>query len=79
MIPGIEFATLPVTMGRGKVVGRSIGEVGLREKYGITVLAIRRKGRHITTLKGDTLILTDDLLYLLGSPDNIVRLDHDLR
>jgi CPA2 family monovalent cation:H+ antiporter-2 len=78
-IPGLEIATLPVTLGRSKVVGKTVGEVGLRERYGITVLAIRRKDRYITNVKGETRILTDDLLYLLGSPDNIVKLDHDLR
>jgi CPA2 family monovalent cation:H+ antiporter-2 len=75
----LEIATLPVTLGRSKVVGRSIAESQLREQYGITVLAIRREGRYITNVKGDARILTDDLLYLLGSPENIVRLDHDLR
>lgn len=78
-IPGVEIATLPVTMGRGKVVGRTVAEVALREKYGITVLAIRRKGRYITNVTGATRILTDDVLYLLGSPDRIVKLDQELR
>lgn len=78
-IPGLEIATLPVTLGRGKVVGRTIAEVALRERYGITVLAIRRGGRYITNVNGSAKILTDDLLYLLGSPENIVKLDHDLR
>ena len=78
-IPGIEIATLPVTLGRGKVVGRTVAEIGLREKYGITVLAIRRKERHITNVTGSTRILTDDVLYLLGRPEAIVRLDQELR
>ncbi|HQV75663.1 MAG: cation:proton antiporter [Flavobacteriales bacterium] len=78
-IPGLEIATLPVTLGRSKVVGRTIAESALREKYGITVLAIRRKERYITNVSGDAKIHTDDLLYLLGSPESIVRLDHDLR
>ena len=78
-IPGLEIATMPVTLGRSKVVGRTIAETALREKYGITVLAIRRNDRYITNVKGEVKILTDDLLYLLGSPENIVKLDHDLR
>lgn len=78
-IPGLEIATLPVTIGRSKVVGKTIAGSALREKYGITVLAIRRKDRYITNVSGDAKIHTDDLLYLLGSPENIVRLDHDLR
>lgn len=78
-IPGLEIATLPVTLGRGKVVGKSVADIALREKYGITVLAIRRGERTITNVKGDARILTDDLLYLLGAPENIVKLDRDLR
>ncbi len=78
-IPGIEIATLPVTLGRSKVVGKTVSEVALRERYGITVLAIRRGGRYITNVSGSARILTDDVLYLLGSPENIVKLDHDLR
>lgn len=78
-IPGVEIATLPVTLGRGKVVGRTIAEIALRERYGITVLAIRRKGRYITNVSGNARILTDDVLYLLGSPENIVRMDKELR
>lgn len=79
IIPGVEIATLPVTLGRGKVVGKTIAEIALRERYGITVLAIRRKGRYITNVSGNARILTDDVLYLLGSPDSIVRLDKELR
>jgi len=78
-IPGLEIATMPVTIGRSKVVGRTIAEVALRERYGITVLAIRRDGRYITNVSGSARILTDDLLYLLGAPDNIVKLDSELR
>jgi Trk K+ transport system NAD-binding subunit len=51
----------------------------LREQFGITVLAIRRDGRYITPVTGSVRILTDDTLYLLGAPDNIVKLGHALR
>lgn len=78
-IPGLEIATLPVTIGRSKVVGKTIAEIALRERYGITVLAIRRGERYITNVNGSARILTDDLLYLLGAPDNIVKLDYELR
>lgn len=79
VIPGLEIATLPVTLGRTRVVGRSVAEVGLREKYGITVLAIRRGGRYITNINGSVRVHQDDVLYLLGSPDSIVQLDRELR
>jgi monovalent cation:H+ antiporter-2, CPA2 family len=79
VIPGLEIATLPVTIARSRVVGHTIAEVAMREKYGITVLAVRRNGRYITSVNGSLKIMPDDLLYLLGSPENIVRLDQDLK
>jgi CPA2 family monovalent cation:H+ antiporter-2 len=75
----MEIVTLTVTMGRGKVVGRTLGEAGIREHYGATVLAIRRDGRYITNVNGSVRILTDDVLYLLGTPDGLARLDTELR
>lgn len=75
----MEIVTLTVTMGRGKVVGRTLGESGIRERYGATVLAIRRDGRYITNVNGSVRILTDDVLYLLGTPDALARLDSELR
>ncbi|MDQ3100073.1 MAG: NAD-binding protein, partial [Bacteroidota bacterium] len=79
MIPGLEIATLPVTLGRSKVVGHTIAGAQLREKYGITVLAVRRNGRYITNVNGALKVMPDDILYLLGSPENIVRLDQYIR
>ncbi|HQV52765.1 MAG: cation:proton antiporter [Flavobacteriales bacterium] len=79
VIPGMEIATLPVTLGRSKIVGKTIAETALRDNYGITVLAIRRNGRYISNVKSSERIMTDDLLYMLGSPENIVRMDRDIR
>ncbi|MFN9327457.1 MAG: cation:proton antiporter regulatory subunit, partial [Flavobacteriales bacterium] len=75
----MEIVTLPVTLGRGKVVGHTIGEAGIRERFGVTVLAIRRDGRYITNVSGHVRILTDDILYLLGTPEGLARLDKTLR
>ncbi len=75
----MEIVTLPVTLGRGKVVGNTIGEAGIRERFGVTVLAIRRDGRYITNVSGSVRILTDDILYLLGTPEGLARLDKTLR
>lgn len=79
VIPGMEIATLPVTLGRSKIVGRTIAQTALRDNYGITVVAIRRNGRYLSNVNGNERIMTDDLLYLLGAPENIVRMDHDIR
>lgn len=79
VVTDMEIATITVTLGNGKVVGHTIQEAALREQFGITVLAIRRDGRYITPVTDSVRILTDDTLYLLGSPDHIVKLGHALR
>ena len=78
-VPGMEIATMHVTIGRGRIVGRTIADIALREHYGITVLAIRRENKYITNVSGNARILTDDLLYLLGEPEAIVKMDQELR
>ena len=77
--PDMEIVTITVTLGKGKVVGHTVDEIDLRERYGVHLLAIRRKGRFIAPVTGDLRVLTDDTLYLLGAPDLILRLDQDLR
>jgi CPA2 family monovalent cation:H+ antiporter-2 len=75
----MEIATVPVDIGRSKIVGRSLADVDLRGRYGITILAIRRQGRTLTQLSDSERIRTDDTLYLLGTAEHIGRLHHDLR
>ncbi len=78
-IPGLEIATVPVTLGRTRIVGRSLEEVDLRGRFGITLLAIRRQQRTLTHLDPSERIRPDDVLYVLGSPDSIVRLNRSLQ
>lgn len=78
VLDGLEIATVPVLPGRTRLAGRSLGEVDLRGRYGVTVLAIRRGDRMITHLQGTERLVQGDLLYLLGGPDGIGRLDRDL-
>lgn len=77
-IPGLEIATIPVSLGRTRIVGRSLADVDLKGRFGITLLAIRRQQRTLTQLEPSERIRPDDVLYVLGSPDSIVRLDQAL-
>lgn len=77
-IPGLEIATVPVNIGRTRIVGLTLEQIDLRGRFGITVLAIQRAGRTITHIEANERIRPDDVLYVLGGPDNIVRLNHEL-
>jgi CPA2 family monovalent cation:H+ antiporter-2 len=47
-------------------VGRTLGDVDLRAETGVTVMAIRRKGRTVSSPGADFLLETGDDIYMLG-------------
>ena len=54
-----------------KWVGRSIIEVDVRRKYGISILAIQRDGQFIVSPSPDAVFETGDILLVLGQKDDI--------
>jgi K+/H+ antiporter YhaU regulatory subunit KhtT len=48
--------------------GKTLAELRIREKVGITVLAIQRHGKTFTNPWGETSLQTGDLVITLGKP-----------
>jgi CPA2 family monovalent cation:H+ antiporter-2 len=69
--PDMEITSIQVHQ-KAPVAGRSLAELQLRTKYGVTLLAIRRGGEILANPDGQTQILGDDILILLGSPTDLV-------
>lgn len=74
-IPDMVIATLPVQRGKNKIVGKTLRESGLRSRFEVTVLAIRRGQQYLTNISPETSIETDDMLYLFGHPENIAKVN----
>jgi len=55
-----------------RLAGKTIGEAGLRERYGISVLVIRRDQEIITPNPSETLLVGDTVL-LMGRSDRLQR------
>ncbi|HID79539.1 MAG TPA: potassium channel protein [Aquifex aeolicus] len=54
--------------------GKTLMELGLRKRFGVTVVAIRRAdGRLDMNLRGETEIYSGDVLILLGKPENLEK------
>ncbi len=66
----IDVCSLRIA-SRAKIVGQTLGQVELRKKYGITVLAIERKDEIISNPDASTEILSDDIIFVLGTADQI--------
>jgi CPA2 family monovalent cation:H+ antiporter-2 len=66
----VEISTLRITDGSA-LAGETLGRVQLRKKYGISVLAIRRRSEIIYNPSADDRIEPGDILFVLGTPKAI--------
>jgi CPA2 family monovalent cation:H+ antiporter-2 len=63
----LDIRTYRVAPG-SPLAGIRLEESGLRDRYGATVLAIRREGATITNPPGDQVLLAGDVVVLIGAP-----------
>jgi trk system potassium uptake protein TrkA len=54
-----------------QIVGRSLGDAQVRNRYGITVVCIKPKGGSFTYATPDTVPGTDDILVVAGETDRV--------
>ncbi len=71
-LPDIEIETIRIE-ATSPLNGKTLAEVGLRKKYGVTVLAIQRGRETITNPSGDTQFLEQDITILVGTRDSITN------
>jgi CPA2 family monovalent cation:H+ antiporter-2 len=69
-LPDIEIETIRIE-SISPLAGKSLSEIGFRRKYGVTVLAIQRGARTITNPSGDTQLVAQDIVILIGTRDSI--------
>jgi trk system potassium uptake protein TrkA len=58
-----------------RFLGRSLQELQLRQRFGLTVLAVRRDQRVIVSPEASFVLETNDILVALGRPDILEQLD----
>ena len=69
--PDREISSIRVST-KAAIVGKSLAELQLRSKYGVNLLAIRRGSQILANPDGQTQILGEDILILLGSPVSLI-------
>ncbi|GAB3831251.1 cation:proton antiporter domain-containing protein [Hymenobacter jeollabukensis] len=75
-----ELATVPVDADPGAhFIGKSCLHSDVQERFGLSVLAIRRDGHMLEPLSPDTLICLHDTLYVFGKPEQVTRLAHEVQ
>lgn len=73
-LPDIEIDTLKVKE-KSAMAGKTLAEMNMRRKYGVTVLAIRNGLHTLPNPDGDETIHAGDTLIVLGLPDKISLLE----
>ncbi|HEX6310997.1 MAG TPA: TrkA family potassium uptake protein [Acidimicrobiia bacterium] len=69
MMEYIEFDegfALVETRAPSELVGKSLGEVGVRRRYGLTVVAVKPAGQAFTYATAETVVGAGDLLVVAG-------------
>lgn len=67
-LSGVAVEAYAVPEG-APLAGRTLKESNLRQRHGVTVVAIRRGGETIASPDGEQTLLAGDVAYLLGSPE----------
>jgi len=53
--------------------GKTLAQIDLRKRYGVSVVAIKRDTEILPNPGADTVIRTDDVLFIIGTPDKIIK------
>ena len=78
-VSAVETTTVEVLITPGcKMVGRSLGALRLRRRYGVYPLAVHRRNQNIGRQLDDLIVRVGDTLLLEGSPEDIQRLSRDM-
>lgn len=78
-VSAVETTTVEVLITPGcRMVGRSLGEMRLRRRYGVYVLAVHRRNQNIGRQLDQLIVKVGDTLLLEGAPADIQRLAADM-
>ncbi len=78
-LSSVQTSTVEVLITPGcHMVGRSLGSMRLRRRYGVYVLAAHRRNQNIGRQLDDLVVRVGDTLLLEGAPGDIQRLASDM-
>ncbi len=78
-LSSVQTETVEVLITPGcRMIGRSLGSLRLRRRYGVYVLAVHRRNQNIGRQLDDLVVVVGDTLLLEGAPEDIQRLASDM-
>lgn len=78
-VSAVETSTVEVLITPGcRMVGRGLGAMRLRRRYGVYPLAVHRRNQNLTGQLDEVIVKVGDTLLLEGAPADIARLASDM-
>jgi di/tricarboxylate transporter len=79
-LSSVQTTTVEVLITPGcRMIGRSLGALRLRRRYGVYPLAVHRRNQNIGRQLDDLIVQVGDTLLLEGAAEDIQRLAQDMR
>ncbi len=79
-LSSVETTSVEVLIGPGcRMIGRRLGDLRLRRRYGVYPLAVHRRDRNLGARLDAVVVHVGDTLLLEGAPGDIRRLAEDMR
>jgi di/tricarboxylate transporter len=78
-LSSVQTSTVEALITPGcRMVGRKLGDLRLRRRYGVYPLAVHRRNQNIGRQLDDLVVQVGDTLLLEGAPEDIQRLAADM-
>ena len=78
-VSSVETSTVEVLITPGcRMVGRSLGSLRLRRRFGVYTLAVHRRDQNIGRQLDDLVVRVGDTLLIEGAPEDIQRLANEM-
>jgi di/tricarboxylate transporter len=78
-LSSVQTSTVEALITPGcRMVGRKLGDLRLRRRYGVYPLAVHRRNQNIGRQLDDLVVQVGDTLLLEGAPEDIQRLANDM-
>ncbi|WP_299699557.1 cation:proton antiporter [uncultured Pontibacter sp.] len=78
-LPDIEVASLRVYTKDDTLVGKSLLDADVRNRFGITVVGIKREGDTLLEINAKTKLKRGDVVYVVGKPVDVMRFNNFVR
>ncbi|MHC2993733.1 potassium transporter KefB, partial [Pontibacter sp. HJ8] len=78
-LPDLEVASLRIYTKDDSLVDKPLVEADVRNRFGVTVVAIKRDGQNIMEINARTKLTRGDVIYVVGRPTDVMRFNNFVR